>query len=263
LTDSNLLALYDRTMREHAHPAGLAREASEFTARYTTESGSLRYILWHRFDEALAPSVVSDELHAVRGRAASIMWKVYAHDEPSVALVPRLLTSGFERENEHTNSLMMIAVDDVLARLPAEPPSHLEVRQLVTAQSLDAYQLIWDAVWPESPNERYVNDYRTLAARCDPGVQFFAGFDGTEPVTSGYMFHPTGDPIVLLCGGATKQEWRGRGVYKAMIAARAKAAKVRGARYLSVEASPESKPILSRLGFIELSTLVCYERVVA
>jgi hypothetical protein len=259
MIDHNLLALYDHTMREHAHPAGLTREASECTARYTTESGSLRYILWHRFDEAIAPSVVADELSAVRGSAASIMWKVYAHDEPSSALVPHLLAGGFERENEYTNALMMTAVDDVLARLAAEPPSHLEVRQLVTAQSLGAYQSIWDAVWPESPNERYVSDYRTLAARCDPGVQFFAGFDGTEPVTSGYMFHHPGDPIALLCGGATKAEARGRGAYRAMLRVRAHAARKRGAQYLAVEASPDSEPILRRSGFKALSSLCFYE----
>jgi GNAT superfamily N-acetyltransferase len=250
-------------MREHAHPAGLVREATPYTARYTTESGSLRYILWHRFDEARASNVVADELQAARGNAASLMWKVYAHDQPSSALVPPLLDHGFKPESEYTNALMMNAVDDVLKQLPTASPRGLEVRELVTAQSLDAYQSIWDAVWPESPNERYVNDYRRLAARSDPGTQFFAGFDDGEPVTSGYMFHHPGDPIVLLCGGATKAAWRGRGVYKAMLAARANAAKARGASYLSVEASPESEPILRRLGFTKYSTLTFYERDIA
>jgi predicted GNAT superfamily acetyltransferase len=74
------------------------------------------------------------------------------------------------------------------------------------------------------------------------------------------MFHHPGDPIVLLCGGATTAARRGRGVYKAMLAARAQAAQVRGAEYLAVEVSPESQPILARLGFVALSTLVFYER---
>lgn len=248
-------------MREHAHPAGLVREATAHTVRYTTESGSLRYILWHRFDEERASEVVASEIEAARGRTGSLMWKLYAHDQPSTALVPHLLAHGIEPENEYTNALMMSAVDDVLQRLPATSPSDLEVRELITAQSLDTYQSVWDAVWPDSPNDRYVNDYRTLAARGDPGTQFFAGFAGDEPVTSGYMFHHPGDPIVLLCGGATKAQWRCRGVYKAMLAARAHAAKARGAQYLSVEASPESLPILERLGFVALSSLVFYERV--
>ncbi len=249
-------------MREHAHPAGLVREATQHTARYTSESGSLRYILWHSFDESLAAAVVAEELRAVANQASSLMWKVYEHDKPSSALVPALLESGFERESTYTNALMLIGVDRALAELSDTTQTGFHVRELTTPAALDAYQSIWDAVWPESPNARYVNDYRTLAARSDPGIQFFAGFNASEPVTSGYMFHHPGDPIVLLCGGATIEAWRRHGVYKAMLATRAKAAKARGARYLSVEASPESEPILRRLGFETYSTLVFYEKTI-
>lgn len=84
-------------MREHAHPAGLIREATPSTARYTTESGSLRYILWHRFDTALASSVIADELRAGLGKAEAITWKVYAHDQPANELETQLLVSGFKR----------------------------------------------------------------------------------------------------------------------------------------------------------------------
>jgi hypothetical protein len=84
-------------MREHAHPAGLIREATPYTARYTTESGSLRYILWHRFDEALATNVIADELRAGLGKAEAITWKVYAHDQPANELETQLLVSGFKR----------------------------------------------------------------------------------------------------------------------------------------------------------------------
>jgi hypothetical protein len=158
-------------MREHAHPADLIREATPSTARYTTASGSLRYILWHRFDEALAPSVVAEELRAGLGKAETITWKVYAHVQPANELETQLLCAGFKPENEYTNALMVIAVDELLSRLP-NSKTDLEVRELTTAQSLDAHQSIWDAVWPESPNERYVNDYRALAARSDRGTQF-------------------------------------------------------------------------------------------
>ena len=254
------LALYDRIMRAHAHPSGLTREASEHTARYTSASGSLRFILWHHFAQELVDDIIHEEVIACSGRADSLMWKVYAHDTPSAALATALVNSGFT-EDDHS-SLMMMPVDQAIERLDDAPESELSVRELKSAASLDAYQEIWDSVWPDAPNARYVNDYRALAAASDPGIAFFAGFAKDEPVSSGYLFHHPGDPIVLLCGGATKSAWRGHGAYKSMLAARAHVAKARGAHYLAVEASPNSQPILKRLGFETLSTLAFYERAI-
>lgn len=254
---SELLARYDDTMRRNAHPAGLVREATQYTARYTTTTGSLRFILWHQFATAAIDCVIDDELEAVQGRAKSLMWKVYAHDTPSKSLAERLVSRGFKHNDPST--LMMIAIRDVLAALRASAATNIEVRTLETPASLDTYQQIWDDVWPDSPNARYVDDYRGLVERRDPGVVFFAGFREQAPVSSGYMFHHPNDPIALLCGGATVASARGLGGYQAMLLARAHEARLRGAKYLALEASPASEPILKHLGFIALSKLAFYE----
>ncbi len=48
--------------------------------------------------------------------------------------------------------------------------------------------------------------------------------------------------------------WRRRGVFRALVAHRATLASARGFRYLQVDALPPSRPILKRLGFVELAT---------
>ena len=55
-------------------------------------------------------------------------------------------------------------------------------------------------------------------------------------------------------GGGTLPGWRGRGVFGSLVAHRAALASSRGFRYLQVDATPESRPILQRLGFVELAT---------
>ncbi len=45
-----------------------------------------------------------------------------------------------------------------------------------------------------------------------------------------------------------------RGIYRALVAERAQRARQRGFRYLQVDASDESRPILERLGFIAVTT---------
>lgn len=55
-------------------------------------------------------------------------------------------------------------------------------------------------------------------------------------------------------GGGTLPAWRGRGVFRALVAHRAALAGAAGFRYLYVDASADSRPILHRLGFVQLAT---------
>ncbi|MFY9860709.1 MAG: hypothetical protein WAK80_09150, partial [Candidatus Cybelea sp.] len=56
-----------------------------------------------------------------------------------------------------------------------------------------------------------------------------------------------------LYGGGTMEQHRGRGFYRATVAARARDAIDFGARYLIVDALPTSQPILENLGFVRLT----------
>ena len=59
---------------------------------------------------------------------------------------------------------------------------------------------------------------------------------------------------MALLGGTTVPQWRGRGLYRAMIAVRARESAERGSPLLHVDASPASAPILRRCGFHEITT---------
>ncbi len=78
------------------------------------------------------------------------------------------------------------------------------------------------------------------------------------PVCGARMeLHP-GTEFASLWGGGTVPAWRGRGIYRALVAHRAKIAAEHGYRYLQVDASDQSRPILQRLGFAALSTTTPY-----
>ena len=67
-----------------------------------------------------------------------------------------------------------------------------------------------------------------------------------------------GTEFATLWGGATLPGWRGRGIYRATVAYRANLAAERGFRFLEVDASSDSRPILERLGFIAVTTPTPY-----
>ncbi|GAA3224202.1 GNAT family N-acetyltransferase [Nonomuraea helvata] len=81
---------------------------------------------------------------------------------------------------------------------------------------------------------------------------------GDVPVSAARMdLHP-GARFASRWGGGTVPEWRGRGVYRALVAYRAREAAARGYDHLQVDASSQSRPILLRLGFEALTTTTPY-----
>jgi GNAT superfamily N-acetyltransferase len=81
---------------------------------------------------------------------------------------------------------------------------------------------------------------------------------GAEPVCAARVDFHIGTDFASLWGGGTLPEWRGRGIYRALVSRRARLARDRGYRYLRTDALPTSRPILEKLGFVRITTTVPY-----
>ncbi len=73
-------------------------------------------------------------------------------------------------------------------------------------------------------------------------------------VAAAWLVFQPGIEFAGLWGGSTLPGRRGRGLYRALVARRAQLVVARGVRYLQVDASDDSKPILLRLGFRAVTT---------
>jgi GNAT superfamily N-acetyltransferase len=81
---------------------------------------------------------------------------------------------------------------------------------------------------------------------------------GETVVCAGWVRFQAGTEFATLWGGSTLPAWRSRGVYRAVVAYRAQLAAAHGFRYLEVDASSESRPILERLGFVAVTSTTPY-----
>jgi GNAT superfamily N-acetyltransferase len=97
-----------------------------------------------------------------------------------------------------------------------------------------------------------------LAARDPSGVTVLVAEAGDDVVSAAWLVYNWGTEFAGLWGGSTLPGWRGRGIYRALVARRAQLAAQRGARYLHVDASADSGPILERLGFVAITTTTPY-----
>jgi hypothetical protein len=233
----------------------LAENANTYTplGPYDERIVDDRFVLWMgRGDEPdwnvaqrfrLQPGEVDEvreEIHAIlraRGRTGCT-WEVGTHATPD-DLVEQLLARGLVDDQPTP-----LAVGMVLTEPPAQAAPDIEVRRAVTDdERLAASRIAAVAFGGTIPTE-------PPPPSDDPdNVVYLAYVDG-EPVARGSgSFSEHG---VSLFGGSTLPEARGRGAYRALVAARWRDAVERGTPVLVTQASPMSRPILKQLGFREV-----------
>jgi predicted GNAT family acetyltransferase len=81
---------------------------------------------------------------------------------------------------------------------------------------------------------------------------------GGRMVSAGRLEPVAGTDFAGIWGGATLPEWRGRGIYRALTAARARSALRLGKTLIHSDSTEFSRPILERSGLVKASTTTPY-----
>ncbi|MGK9232646.1 GNAT family N-acetyltransferase [Inquilinus limosus] len=211
-------------------------------------------VQWSRLDAASADAVIAREAAFFAGQGRTVEWKLYGHDTPA-DLGRRLEAAGFVPEEPET--LLVLDLDGALP--PPVEPEGVTIERVVDPVRFGAIDDLMTAVWGTDDDWRSEVLGAEIAAAPDRLSVYLAMADG-HCVSAGWIrFHP-GTAFADLWGGSTRPHWRGRGIYRALVAKRAAEAKARGFRFLTVDASPNSRPILERLGFRALTTTTPYVR---
>src|SRR5262249_6179014 len=96
-----------------------------------------------------------------------------------------------------------------------------------------------------------------LAGRDPSGVTVLVAEAGDAVVSAAWLVYNQGTEFAGLWGGSTLPGWRGRGIYRALVARRAQLAAQLGVKYLQVDASAGSRQ-MERLGFVPITTTTPY-----
>jgi GNAT superfamily N-acetyltransferase len=262
------LRAYDEQLRRRTEPPapGWVVELLGDPApmrRITSPAGSAwgDGVVWTDLDESNADAAIASAVAYFGGLGRTFEWKHHGYDRPA-DLPDRLRAAGFEPDDEE--ALVVGEVSEVRARLAGAPaPDGVTIRRLRDddegrAADWQAIGRLHTAVWGE-PSDDYVAGLSAEHA-ADPqamSVWLAVADDGTVVCAARANFHE-GTDFVSLWGGSTLAEWRGRGIYKALVSRRADEAAERGYRYLQVDASDDSRPILERLGLRQLTTTTPY-----
>ena len=122
------------------------------------------------------------------------------------------------------------------------------VKRITDPEKLSDVLTVQQQVWDEDFS--WLGEYlgSTLSGYPEQ-MSVSVAYVNEQPASAAWTYFPRHSQFASLWGGSTISGFRGQGLYTALLAVRAQEAKARQARYLTVDASAMSRPILEKFGF--------------
>lgn len=239
---SAVLASYDREQRIEIAFPGMRRDVLPQLVRFVRPLPGMSFVLYSSLDEASADAAIEEQVAYFRQLGQPFDWKVYDHDTPP-DLAERLGAHGFVLDERE--AIMALDLSAPPASLLGPPAA--DVRPIERREQLRDVIAVEEQVWGGSFDwitER-LGDHLE-----QPGyLSVYVAYAEGRPACAGWIYFHQGSQFASLWGGSTLAADRGRGLYSAVLAVRVQEAIRRGYRYLTIDASPMSRPIVARHGF--------------
>ena len=244
MNKSQMIALYDQDQRIDVEYPGMRREVTPDVVRHIDTSDTREgMVVFSQLNEANAEDIICDQVSYFESIGQDFEWKVYDYDKPT-DLKEKLGSYGFIVEE--AEALVVLDLNDA-PEIFWQPVRH-QVQRIVNPEKLVDVQTVEQQVWNEDSS--WVVDYLGDALRNYPKqMSVYVAYVGEQPASAAWIYFPAHSHFASLWGGSTVSGFRKQGLYTALLAVRAQEAKARHVRYLSVDASAMSRPILEKFGF--------------
>jgi GNAT superfamily N-acetyltransferase len=249
---ADLLAAYDEQLRGRAEsdPSVETDSDGPLVRVHYRHRGFVGYRSLEGQSDQQLDALIDRQIAHFAERGQAFEWKTRGHDWPS-DLPERLRARGFEPEPRETVLIgvaAQLATDLVL-------PDGITLRSVWADEDMRRVAAMESSVWGE--------DWSWLADEliglvAGGHTEVLAAEADEEVVSAGWIVYKPGTDFAGIWGGSTLKAWRGRGIYRTLVARRAQLAVGLGYRFLQVDASDDSRPILERLGFVAVTTTTPY-----
>ncbi|MFF2271144.1 GNAT family N-acetyltransferase [Agromyces sp. NPDC058136] len=255
---ARLLQAYDDQLRTDAEtPSAIAVERLG-PLRLVTFAGGRGFVTYRDLGGADAGAIAELVAGAVAHYASSpeitrFEWKTRGHDR-APGLHDALSANGLEADEPE--SIMLGEASALIADVPL--PAGVTVRRVTDEPDVRAMSAMQDEAFGD-PVSEHMADALLRRLALDDGMELWVAetADG-EIVSAGRLEPVAGTDFAGIWGGATLEPWRGKGIYRALTAARARSALERGKTLIHSDSTEFSRPILERSGLVKVSTTTPY-----
>jgi len=244
---ARVLAQYDAEVRANPKAApGLVVERADGVVCLT---GYFNFISWWELTPSTVRQAVASHAARFRSRGEKLMWRVYEHDSPA-EISGCLAEEGFEPDAAGT-----LMIFDLANEVQASTAGNVDIRRVKTEEQLEDFVKASEQAFggPDTWQRTAYSDRLN-----DPDLALYVAYVSAEIAASARLEIRSPSSFGLLFGGGVAPPYRRMGIYRALVAERAREARRRDVRYLSTEARETSKPILQNLGFVSAVTEVTW-----
>jgi len=252
-----MLGAYDAQLRDRLPeplPTGMLGERDGPIVRLTTPRGGM--VVYRDLGGLDGPDLdafIGRQVEQFRRLGRGFEWKLHGHDRPS-DLPQRLVAAGLVPDE--TETVVVARVDAIAGPTPVLPDG-VRLREVTARADFDRIARFEERIWGD--DRIGLPEMLESERAADPdAITILVAEAGDDVVCAAWVRFEAGTEFATLWGGATLPAYRRRGIYRATVVHRANLAAVRGFRYLEVDASDDSRPILERLGFIPVTTTTPY-----
>ena len=254
---ADLLTAYDEQLRTDAETPSALTVAHLGPLRLVTFAGGRGFVTYRDLGGADAEKirglVAGAVAHYLRDPGINrVEWKTRGHDH-APGLHDALLSNGFTPDEPES---IMIGEARTLA-VDVRVPAGVRLRRVTTEADVRAMCAMLGAVF-DDPNSDEEADALLRRLTFDDGMELWVAESQGQIISAGRLEPVRGSQFAGIWGGATRPEWRGLGIYRALTAARARSALRAGKTLIHSDSNEYSRPILERAGLVAVSTTTPY-----
>ncbi len=241
--------MFDEQERRLSCPPSYERQETAKVVRHMHSDKMRRsFIVYSELTAVNADNIIAREIahYKTTGSSGGLEWKTYGHDTPR-DLGERLTAHGFVDEGLET----LLVLDLETAPDYTKQPITADVRRLTSVEQLTDILRVHDQVWGDG--FEWIRDYLAHALENEGTYwSIYTAYVDNEPACAAWAYFSENSQFASLWGGATIEKYRGMGLYTAVMHTRLQEAIARDYRFLMVDASDMSRPILEKQGFTVL-----------
>lgn len=251
----DLLLAYDDSLRTDAEMRGahtVSRIGPLWLATFPGGGGFISHRDLSGADSASIRSLVARAVTHFQSdpEVVEVEWKTRSHDD-APGLEAALVEHGFVPGV--AESVMVGTAESLAVEVPV--PEGVLLRRITAERDVRRMAQMQSEVFGEPPH------LEQLLAEVDGDhkAEYWIAEAAGDIVSAGRLNPVPGTVFAGIWGGATRPDWRGKGIYRALTAARARSALRDGKTLVYSDSSRDSRQILERYGFTHITDTVPYE----